>query len=42
VTGDFEFLRLLQRTPIWAVYEWLTELDRGLEVVFSGLAAQLG
>jgi hypothetical protein len=28
--------------PTWAVYQGLTGLDHGFEVVFSGLAAQLG
>ncbi|MGA7050308.1 MAG: hypothetical protein WBZ37_03395 [Mycobacterium sp.] len=40
--GTGEFLRVLELTPTWAVYEGLTELDHGVEVVFSGLAAQLG
>jgi hypothetical protein len=35
-------LRPRELTPTWAVYEGLTELDRGLEVVLSGLAVQLG
>ncbi len=37
-----EFPQLLEIKPIWAVYERLTELDHGLEVVLSGPAAQLG
>jgi hypothetical protein len=34
--------RLLGFTPTWAVYEGLTELDRGLKVSLGGLAAQVG
>ena len=41
-TGDGKFLRLIELMPTWAVYQGLTGLDHGLEVVFSGLAAQLG
>ncbi len=40
--GISEFLRLREFTPTWAVYDGLTELDRGLEVLLGGLAAQLG
>ena len=38
--GEFPNLRAL--APTWAAYDGLTELDRGLDILLSGLAAQLG
>ena len=38
--SEFPHLRAL--APTWAAYDGLTELDRGLDILFSGLAAQLG
>jgi len=37
--SEFPHLRAL--APTWAAYDGLTELDRGLDILFSGLAAQL-
>ena len=37
-----EFPRLRSLAPTWAAYDGLTELDRGLDILLSGLAAQLG
>jgi AcrR family transcriptional regulator len=37
--NEFPCLRALART--WAAYDGLTELDRGLDILFSGLAAEL-
>ncbi len=37
-----EFPRLRELAPTWAAYDGLTELDRGLDILLSGLAAQLG
>ena len=37
-----EFPRLRELAPTWAAYYGLTELDRGLDILLSGLAAQLG
>jgi AcrR family transcriptional regulator len=37
-----EFPRLRELAPTWASYDGLTELDRGLDILLSGLAAQLG
>jgi AcrR family transcriptional regulator len=38
--GEFPYLRDL--APTWASYDGLAELDRGLDILLSGLAAQLG
>jgi hypothetical protein len=38
--GEFPHLREL--APTWASYDGLAELDRGLDILLSGLAAQLG
>ena len=38
--SEFPHLRAL--APTWAAYDGLAELDRGLDILFSGLAAQLG
>ncbi|HZQ32745.1 MAG TPA: TetR/AcrR family transcriptional regulator C-terminal domain-containing protein [Mycobacterium sp.] len=38
--GDFPHLRAL--APAWAAYDGLAELDRGLDILLSGLATQLG
>ncbi len=38
--SEFPHLRAL--APTWAGYDGLTELDRGLDILLSGLAAQLG
>jgi hypothetical protein len=38
--SEFPHLRAL--APTWAGYDGLAELDRGLDILFSGLAAQLG
>ena len=38
--GEFPHLRDL--APTWAAYDGLAELDRGLDILLSGLAAQLG
>ena len=37
--SEFPHLRAL--APTWAAYDGLTELDRGLDILFSGLAARL-
>ena len=37
-----EFPRLRELAPTWAAYDGLAELDRGLDILLSGLAAQLG
>jgi AcrR family transcriptional regulator len=37
-----EFPHLRALAPTWAAYDGLAELDRGLDILFSGLAAQLG
>ena len=37
--SEFPHLRAL--APTWAAYDGLTELDRGLDILFSGLIAQL-
>ena len=37
-----EFPHLRALAPTWAAYDGLVELDRGLDILFSGLAAQLG
>jgi AcrR family transcriptional regulator len=37
-----EFPNLRALAPTWAAYDGLTELDRGLDILLSGLAAQLG
>jgi hypothetical protein len=37
--GEFPHLRDL--APIWASYDGLAELDRGLDILLSGLATQL-
>ena len=37
-----EFPRLRSLAPTWAAYDGLTELDRGLDILLSGLTAQLG
>lgn len=37
-----EFPKLRSLAPTWAAYDGLTELDRGLDILLSGLAAQLG
>ncbi len=37
--SEFPHLRAL--APTWAAYDGLAELDRGLDILFSGLAAQL-
>ena len=37
-----EFPRLRELAPTWAAYDGLTELDRGLDILLSGLATQLG
>jgi hypothetical protein len=37
--GEFPHLRDL--APSWASYDGLAELDRGLDILLSGLAAQL-
>jgi hypothetical protein len=37
-----EFPRLRALAPTWAAYDGLAELDRGLDILLSGLAAQLG
>ena len=36
-----EFPRLRELAPTWAAYDGLAELDRGLDILLSGLAAQL-
>ena len=36
-----EFPRLRSLAPTWAAYDGLTELDRGLDILLSGLAAKL-
>jgi AcrR family transcriptional regulator len=38
--GEFPYVRNL--APTWASYDGLAELDRGLDILLSGLAAQLG
>jgi AcrR family transcriptional regulator len=38
--GEFPHLRDL--APTWASYDGLAELDRGLDILLGGLAAQLG
>jgi len=38
--GEFPHLRNL--APTWASYDGLAELDRGLDILLSGLGAQLG
>ena len=38
--SEFPHLRAL--APTWAAYDGLAELDRGLDILFSGLGAQLG
>jgi Tetracyclin repressor-like, C-terminal domain len=38
--GEFPHLREL--APTWASYDGLAELDRGLDILLSGLAAQFG
>ena len=38
--GEFPHLRNL--APTWASYDGLAELDRGLDILLSGLAAHLG
>lgn len=38
--GEFPHLRSL--APTWAAYDGLAELDRGLDILLSGLAAELG
>ena len=38
--GEFPHLRNL--APTWASYDGLAELDRGLDILLSGLAARLG
>jgi AcrR family transcriptional regulator len=38
--GEFPHLREL--APTWASYDGLAELDRGLDILLGGLAAQLG
>ena len=40
--GINEFPHLRALAPTWGAYDGLTELDRGPEILFSGLAAQLG
>ena len=37
-----EFPHLRALAPTWAAYDGLAELERGLDILFSGLAAQLG
>ncbi|WP_297593717.1 TetR/AcrR family transcriptional regulator C-terminal domain-containing protein [Mycobacterium sp.] len=37
-----EFPHLRNLAPTWASYDGLAELDRGLDILLSGLAAQLG
>jgi hypothetical protein len=37
--SEFPHLRAL--APTWAAYDGLTELDRGLDILLSGLAAKL-
>ena len=37
-----EFPHLRDLAPTWASYDGLAELDRGLDILLSGLAAQLG
>ncbi|MGB8389219.1 TetR/AcrR family transcriptional regulator [Mycobacterium sp.] len=37
-----EFPRLRSLASTWAAYDGLTELDRGLDILLSGLAARLG
>ncbi len=37
-----EFPRLRSLAPTWAAYDGLSELDRGLDILLSGLATQLG
>jgi len=37
-----EFPQLRSLAPTWAAYDGLSELDRGLVILLSGLAAQLG
>jgi len=37
-----EFPHLRELAPTWAAYDGLAELDRGLDILLSGLAAQLG
>ena len=37
-----EFPRLRELAPTWAAYDGLAELDRGLDILLSGLGAQLG
>jgi len=38
--GEFPHLRGL--APMWASYDGLAELDRGLDILLRGLGAQLG
>jgi AcrR family transcriptional regulator len=37
-----EFPHLRELAPTWASYDGLAELDRGLDILLSGLSAQLG
>lgn len=37
-----EFPHLRELAPAWAAYDGLAELDRGLDILLSGLATQLG
>ena len=37
-----EFPRLRELAPTWASYDGLAELDRGLDILLTGLAAELG